>query len=104
VGSDRSEEHRNATRSGDAQEHGIRPQNHRGFSSGHCGTTNCIDIGAHKGEVLADIIKFAPAGKHIAIKALPELASRLRKRFPRADVHEMALSDQQCEAQFMVVG
>lgn len=35
-------------------------------------TSNCIDIGCHDGEVLKQMIKLAPAGKHYAFEPIPE--------------------------------
>ncbi len=55
--------------------------------------SNCVDVGAHQGAILARIQRIAPIGRHIAIEPLPEFADRLRRRFPSATVHEVALSD-----------
>ena len=53
---------------------------------------NCIDVGAHEGAFLADMVAAAPEGWHIAYEPLPEFAALLRQRFPGVDVREAALS------------
>lgn len=47
----------------------------------HCSaTSNCIDAGAHKGEVLDWFLKFAPEGKHFAFEPVPDLFRDLQKK------------------------
>lgn len=65
--------------------------------------SDCVDIGAHSGAVLTEILARAPHGRHTAFEPLPELASALRERFPRVDVHEAALSDQPGTREFFRV-
>jgi FkbM family methyltransferase len=64
---------------------------------------NCIDVGAHEGAVLADMVRLAPRGRHIAYEPLPHLADRLTGRFPDAEVRRAALSDMNGEASFVHV-
>ena len=59
-----------------------------------------LDVGAHRGLYLRQATRLAPKGEHIAIEPLPELARLLRRRFPRADVREVAVSDQPGTSQF----
>jgi FkbM family methyltransferase len=54
---------------------------------------NCIDVGAHTGEILAEIVRVAPAGRHIAYEPLPGYAAELQNRFPQVDVRAAALCD-----------
>ncbi len=61
---------------------------------------NCIDIGAHTGGVLRDIVRCAPQGRHIAYEPLPELAAALARDFPGVDVHNAAVSDTAGEQDF----
>jgi FkbM family methyltransferase len=63
---------------------------------------NCIDVGAHKGWVLRDILRLAPDGHHIAFEPIPQLAAKLATDFPEVDVHGCALSDVTGEAVFHV--
>ncbi len=63
----------------------------------------CLDIGAHKGEILSMMRRFAPRGSHHAFEALPHLADSLRRRFPAVRVHQAALSDRAGQAKFCFV-
>jgi FkbM family methyltransferase len=60
----------------------------------------CIDVGAHRGSVLAEMCRVAPQGRHIAYEPLPHLAEELRTEFPNVDVRCAALSDHVGEASF----
>jgi len=55
---------------------------------------NYVDVGAHRGVILAAMLRAAPAGRHVAFEPLPGLAARLRVDFPTVDVRAMALSDE----------
>jgi FkbM family methyltransferase len=61
----------------------------------------CIDIGAHSGGVLREIVRCAPRGRHIAYEPLPHLASELTREFPNVDVRAAALSDEDGSATFV---
>jgi FkbM family methyltransferase len=65
--------------------------------------SNCIDIGAHEGLFLGDIVRLAPRGRHIAYEPLPHLAEQLAQRFPGVDVRARAVSDHAGEAEFVHV-
>lgn len=54
---------------------------------------SCIDIGAHSGDVLKELVDRAPEGRHLAFEPLPDMARGLRERFPQVEVHEVALAD-----------
>ena len=62
--------------------------------------SNCVDIGAHRGLVLTEMARVAPAGHHVAFEPIPTLAAALRREFPGVEIHEMALSDASGSAQF----
>lgn len=55
--------------------------------------SNCIDIGAHRGSMLREIIARAPRGKHFAFEPLAEPAQYLTKTFPTVKVYPLALSN-----------
>ena len=55
---------------------------------------HCIDVGAHAGEILAELVRVAPGGRHIAYEPLPALASALRAAFPQVDVRAKALANE----------
>jgi FkbM family methyltransferase len=52
-----------------------------------------VDVGCNRGDVLRELIRVAPAGRHIAYEPIPALADDLRRRFPQAEVRDVALSD-----------
>jgi FkbM family methyltransferase len=60
----------------------------------------CVDVGAHSGGVLGEIVRVAPHGRHIAYEPLPHLADRLKAAFPQVDVRCAALSDHAGESSF----
>lgn len=55
--------------------------------------SNCIDVGAHAGDVLRDMVRLSPRGRHLAFEPLPDFQAELRRRFPQVEVHGLALSD-----------
>jgi FkbM family methyltransferase len=65
---------------------------------------NCIDVGAHAGDVLREIVRCAPDGHHIAYEPLPHLATDLERVFPAADIRCAALSDHGGAAEFLYDG
>ena len=65
--------------------------------------SNGIDIGAHRGDILSQMLTMAPAGTHHAFEPLPDYAARLRRKFPKVRVHQMAVSDKSGEAEFQHV-
>jgi FkbM family methyltransferase len=62
--------------------------------------TNCIDVGCHLGPVLDDIARLAPRGRHIAIEPLPYKAAWLRRKFPKVEVHQLAVGEEDAVADF----
>jgi FkbM family methyltransferase len=60
----------------------------------------CVDVGAHSGGVLGEIVRVAPHGRHIAYEPLPHLADQLKAAFPQVDVRCAALSDHAGESSF----
>jgi FkbM family methyltransferase len=55
--------------------------------------SDCLDVGAHAGSVLGDMVRLAPDGRHVAWEPLPAFAARLREQFPEVEVREAALGD-----------
>src|SRR5439155_7936660 len=62
--------------------------------------SNCIDIGAHAGDVLREIVRCAPNGHHIAYEPLPHLNRQLINDFPDIEVRLAALSNRTGESSF----
>lgn len=64
----------------------------------------CIDVGAHAGEVLEYMCKYAPESNHIAFEPLPEYYSFLRDKFKgKATVYPVALSNMKGISEFICV-
>ncbi|MGB3760542.1 MAG: FkbM family methyltransferase [Rivularia sp. (in: cyanobacteria)] len=61
---------------------------------------NCIDIGAHLGSVLNLINELSPNGKHTAIEPIPYKYEWLKRKFPNAEIFQVALSDTNGEVDF----
>ena len=62
--------------------------------------SNCVDIGAHEGAILREMVRCAPRGRHIAYEPLPEFAARLARDFPGVDVRAAAVSNRAGEDTF----
>lgn len=64
--------------------------------------SNCIDVGAHKGEILDLIIDRAPKGNHFAFEPIPEMFEELNNRYSSdlIKVYDCALSYQKGSATF----
>jgi FkbM family methyltransferase len=64
---------------------------------------SAIDVGAHSGAVLREILRVAPEGRHIAYEPLPVLARQLTAEFPGVEVRNAALSDTNGSVDFIHV-
>ncbi|MCX7631317.1 MAG: FkbM family methyltransferase [Geminicoccaceae bacterium] len=62
--------------------------------------SNTVDVGAHRGFYLAQALRLSPHGRHLAIEPIRELAAALRRHYPRAEVHAVALADRCGEVPF----
>lgn len=68
--------------------------------------SNCIDIGAHKGEVLDIMLKYAPHGTHYAFEPIPPMVKALREKYQsnnHCKVYDYALSNNTGTATFNYV-
>jgi FkbM family methyltransferase len=68
-------------------------------------SSNCIDIGCHKGEILDEILQYAPAGKHFAFEPLPHLYKLLQDKYAGRDItlYPIALFDSKGVTSFKYV-
>jgi FkbM family methyltransferase len=64
---------------------------------------NCIDVGAHQGVILTEIVRVAPRGRHIAYEPLPFMHKYLVDKFPCVDVRCAALSNEEGERSFAYI-
>ena len=62
--------------------------------------SNCIDVGCYKGDMLREMLRRAPTGRHYAFEPIPEKFNDLAPRFPQVELHNAALSDEAGEATF----
>src|ERR1700730_1182068 len=65
--------------------------------------SNCIDVGAHSGDILRHMVDIAPRGSHYAFEPLPYFSQIVRERFPRVIVHEAAIADISGDSEFQFV-
>jgi FkbM family methyltransferase len=68
--------------------------------------SNTLDIGAHKGEVLDQILKAAPQGRHYAFEPIPDLFKGLVQKYAEektVHVKELALSNKKGQVSFNYV-
>lgn len=61
---------------------------------------SAVDVGAHRGTILRQMVTLAPGGRHFALEPLPVFAAGLRRRFPMVEVHQVAADDHAGEAVF----
>jgi len=66
--------------------------------------SNCIDVGCHKGEILEQLIKYAPKGHHYAFEPLPDFYNQLKNNFKsHVTIYPYALSDEGGNSTFQYV-
>jgi FkbM family methyltransferase len=65
--------------------------------------SNCIDVGCHRGDVLREMVRLAPHGRHIAYEPVPASYEALAAEFPDVDVRQAALSNEAGESSFTYV-
>lgn len=68
--------------------------------------SNCIDVGAHKGEVLDIMLKHAPNGVHHAFEPIPDLYMKLVSKYSgnkHCKVYDLALNNEKGTASFNYV-
>jgi FkbM family methyltransferase len=66
--------------------------------------SNCIDVGAHEGEILDLMLQYAPEGKHHAFEPIPSFYHRLKQKYgSKVVILNCALADEQGNATFQFV-
>jgi FkbM family methyltransferase len=61
-----------------------------------------VDIGAHMGSVVSRVMRHDATAKIIAVEAIPEKVTRLRRNFPSIEIHSCALGETDGETTFFV--
>jgi FkbM family methyltransferase len=59
-----------------------------------------VDVGANRGQILAEAVRVAPEARHVAFEPIPGLAADLVRSFPGVDVRRKALGARPTTAQF----
>jgi FkbM family methyltransferase len=66
--------------------------------------SNCVDVGAHKGEILDEFIALAGSGNHFAFEPIPAMYKSLASKYERkAQIFPFALSDHDGITEFNLV-
>lgn len=68
-------------------------------------TSNTVDVGCHKGEILAQCISSASQARHYGFEPIPQMYNELKKKFtqPNVFIYPYALFDEEKTASFFVV-
>ena len=66
-------------------------------------TSNCVDVGAHIGDILNIILKASPKGNHFGFEPLPHLYEELKRNYPQVALFNCALSDETATSTFNFV-
>jgi FkbM family methyltransferase len=67
-------------------------------------SSNCVDVGAHKGEILDLLLSLAPQGQHTAFEPIPNMFRRLKENYTQGvSVYPYALSNRSGITHFNVV-
>ncbi|MCX6180690.1 MAG: FkbM family methyltransferase [Bacteroidetes bacterium] len=67
-------------------------------------SSNCIDVGCHKGEILDSILKLSPKGRHFGFEPIPYLFNALKEKYnSKATIYPYALSDKNGTSTFNFV-
>lgn len=62
--------------------------------------SNCIDVGAYRGEIIKEIQKVAPRGQHFGFEPIVQNYNFLKRKFKTVRFYNMALSNNHGETTF----
>lgn len=62
--------------------------------------SNCVDVGCYKGDMLLEMIRRSPQGRHFAFEPNPHQYKTIAATFPQIEIHNVALSDANGTASF----
>ena len=68
--------------------------------------SNCVDVGCHKGEVLRQMLRYAPQGQHFGFEPIPVLYKQLVANFagrPNCHFYQLGLGTEPGEVSFNYV-
>ncbi len=67
-------------------------------------SSNCIDVGCHKGEIMDVILKYAPSGTHFGFEPIPYLNKNLHSKYgSKVKIYNYALADFEGTSTFNLV-
>lgn len=61
-----------------------------------------IDVGAHIGSIISEVVYNNPSASIIAVEAIPDKSNNLRRKFPFIEVHNTAVGDFVGEVSFFI--
>ncbi|WP_169975756.1 FkbM family methyltransferase [Tautonia rosea] len=61
-----------------------------------------LDVGAHIGSIITEVLHYCPSTTIVAIEAIPEKVDQLRRTFPTITVHQCALGEAEGTASFFI--
>jgi FkbM family methyltransferase len=61
-----------------------------------------VDVGAHIGSILSEVMYNDPTIRIVAIEAIPEKVAKLRQRFPSVEFHNCAVGQSNGKTQFFI--
>jgi FkbM family methyltransferase len=59
-----------------------------------------VDVGTNRGQVLAEAVRVAPRGRHLAFEPIPQLAAEIAGAFPTVECRQLALGQRSEVAEF----
>lgn len=59
-----------------------------------------VDVGTNRGQVLAEAVRVAPQGRHLAFEPIPELAAEVERAFPAVECRRLAMGQESGQAEF----
>jgi len=65
--------------------------------------SNCIDVGAYRGEIVKEIVNLTPLGRCFAFEPIPANYTYLKNNFQNVDVFNIAVSDKKGQSTFQYV-
>lgn len=67
-------------------------------------SSNCIDVGCHKGEIMDFFLTYSPKGQHFGFEPIPFYYNKLKKKYKeKVNIYPFALSDKNGSANFQFV-
>jgi FkbM family methyltransferase len=64
--------------------------------------TTFVDVGAHIGSIVSEVMRNHAAARIVGIEAMPDKVERLRRKFPTVEFHGCAVGEASGEAAFFV--